>query len=419
MPVYKNLKGIRKLSNASLTAIIDVTNLNFKDLSSANLEFLNNISYDENANSFIVAKGSFDFVNVTDTFSMVLDDIPTFTIDSLGRAEGRELLVRVAETKRLRLTDFTDWPTPGVPGEIIYTGIQNQRPEFGEDFIGYLQGRGWVSLTDLGGLGYFTLTELAGSPPVSPTPGANQGILWIGAPGFENTYLPTSQTLYYTDENGDIFDVMSNHIWDKIGDDAIFKLSGKVVIGSTTNPRSLQYIDGNQSANYVLTSDSNGNASWQPTQSGGGGNTCSFINIGTYSAGVPTTLVHGLNSTNIVVELIDITTNESVETLISNYQLNSIDITTTSTVSSLKVVILSGDCTGGGGGGTADKEVINFTATAGIPVILSHTLSTLDFTYNVREGNTILDVDLEIIDADNIQITSTANISAGVLILIG
>ncbi len=418
MSVYKNLEGIRKLSNASLTAIIDVTNLNFTDLSSATLEFLNNIEYGEAENTFVVAKGTFDFVNVTDKFSMTLDNVPTFTIDSLGRAEGRELLVRVAETKRLRLTDFNDWPDVGVPGEIIYTGIQNQRPEFGEDFIGYLQGRGWVSLTDEGGLGYFTLTELTGSPPIAPQPGANQGILWIGAPGYENTYVPTSQTLYYTDENGQIFDVMSNHVWEKIGDDAFFKPDGKAVIGSATTPKELQYRDGNETSNYVLTSDVDGNASWQPTQSGGGGNTCSFINIGTYPAGIPTTLVHGLSSTNLVVELIDLATNESVETLISNYQSNSIDITTTTTVANLKVIILSGDCTGGGGG-SVNKATVPVIALAGVPILIFHGLSTLDFTYNLREGLDILEVDLEIIDADHIQITSTAPISTGVITLIG
>ena len=86
-------------------------------------------------------KGKFTLLEITDTISMTLDGIPTLTIDSLGKLTGQELLVKVAETKRQRLTDFPDWPDIGVPGEIIYTGIQNQRPEFGEDFIGYLDGK--------------------------------------------------------------------------------------------------------------------------------------------------------------------------------------------------------------------------------------------------------------------------------------
>lgn len=210
MPVYKNLKAVRKLTNSSLTSIIDITNLNFTSLSSANLEFLTNIKYDETLNTFQVYSGTFDFVNITDKLSLTLDGIPTFTIDSLGRAEGQQLLVKVAETKRQRFTDFNDWPEVGVPGEIIYTGIQNQRPEFGEDFIGYLHGRGWVSLTDPNLAAFLTLSELDGSPPVPECPAANTGIIWIGPPGYETATVATTQTLYYTDENCNIYNLIDD-----------------------------------------------------------------------------------------------------------------------------------------------------------------------------------------------------------------
>jgi hypothetical protein len=208
MAIYKNLESIRKLSNSSLTSIVDITNLNFRSLADANLEFISNISYDEALNSFIVYKGEFDFVDITDTFSLKLDGITTFSINSLGKAVGQELLVVIAETKRLRLTDFNDWPDIGVPGEIIYTGIQNQRPEFGEDFIGYLQGRGWVSLTDGSGSGFITLTELNTSPPVPATPDLKTGVVWVGPPGYDSSGTATSQTIYFTDESGEIFDIL-------------------------------------------------------------------------------------------------------------------------------------------------------------------------------------------------------------------
>ena len=126
MSVYNNLNSVKKLSNSSVTSIVDVTNLNFKKLSDANLKFLSNIKYDESANTISLNKGTFTYVDITDTLSLTVNGIPTFTIDSLGRAEGKEILVNVAETKRQRLTDFPDWPDEGVPGEIIYTGIQNQ-----------------------------------------------------------------------------------------------------------------------------------------------------------------------------------------------------------------------------------------------------------------------------------------------------
>jgi hypothetical protein len=211
MSIYNNLNDIRRLTNSSLTSIIDVTNLNFNSLSDANLEFLSNIQYNETTNSFSLYSGTFEFANITNKLTVSLDGVDTFIIDASGKANGQELLVKVAETKRLRLTDFNDWPSNGVPGEIIYTGIQNQQPEFGEDFIGYLQGRGWVSLTQGGGGGlvdgYITLTELVGSPGTPPTPALNNGVVWVGPAGLQNAYTPTSQTVYYTDENGDIFDL--------------------------------------------------------------------------------------------------------------------------------------------------------------------------------------------------------------------
>lgn len=352
MPVYNNLKAIRKLSNSSLTSIIDITNLNFRSLSDGTLEFLNNIRYNESLNTFEVFRGTFDFVNINDRFSLNLDGIPTFTIDSLGRAEGQELLVKVAETRRLRLTDFNDWPDTGVPGEIIYTGIQNQRPEFGEDFIGYLQGRGWVSLTDNGGTGFITLTELTTSPPVPGCPTQNKGILWIGPPGYAGSSVPTTQTLYYTDENCSVYDLLSDPIWEKVGTDAQFKLDGTVIIGETSDPKQLRYVDGNQAAGYVLTSDAFGNASWQPNNGGGGGGgACAFVYLEDFVANVTSTITHNLNSTNLHVQLVRTDTNELIDGYIDNYQSNSVDITLTQTINNVKVIILSANCSGGGGGG--------------------------------------------------------------------
>jgi hypothetical protein len=208
MAIYNGFKSVRKLSNSSLTSIIDVTNLNFKSLANANLEFLNNISYDEVNNSFSVNSGNFETINVSNEFKILLDGIATVTINTSGEIDGQKIRTKVSETTRARFTDFPDFPDNGVPGEIIYTGIQNNRPEFGEDFIGYLDGRGWVSLTTNDAFSYITLTELTGSPPVPSPPNANQGIIWIGPPGYETATVPTTQTVYFTDENGDIFNML-------------------------------------------------------------------------------------------------------------------------------------------------------------------------------------------------------------------
>jgi hypothetical protein len=361
MAVYKNIKAVKSLTNASLTSIVDLTNLNFNNLANGVLDFLANIKYDESLNTIATNQGSFDFVNITDTLSLKLDNITTFSIDSLGRAEGQELLVKVAETQRLRLTDFNEWPDVGVPGEIIYTGIQNQKPEFGEDFIGYLQTRGWVSLTGLG-QNYITLTQIPTSPPFPPIPGPNSGTLWIGAQGYETSYEAATQTVYYTDEFGNIFDILSDFIWLKDGDDAIFKLAGKVIIGEPGDAKQLQYVDGNQTPGYVLTCDAQGNASWQPVNVGGG-TTCSYVTIQSFTNNVPLTITHSLNSVNIVIQLINTITNERIEGYYDNYQLNSVDVTVSQNLTNIKVIVLSADCQENASGITYDNSTSGLVAT--------------------------------------------------------
>jgi len=364
MPVYKNLTAVRSLTNASLTSIVDITNLNFNSLANGVLDLLANISYDETLNTISLSQGTFDFVNITDTLSLKLDGITTVSIDSLGRIEGQEILTKVAETQRLRLTDFNDWPDIGVPGEIIYTGIQSQKPEFGEDFIGYLQTRGWVSLTGLG-QNYITLNQLISSPPFPPIPGPGGGTIWIGAQGYETAYEAATQTVYYTDEFGNIFDILSDFVWLKDNDDAIFKLPGKVVIGEPGDPKQFQYADGNQTSGYVLTCDSQGNASWQPVNIGGG-TTCSYVTVQSFTANTPLTVTHNLNSVNVVIQLIDTTTNEQIEGYYDNYQLNTIDVTVSQNLTNIKIIILSADC-------QADAADVNYdNSTSGLEIGRAH-----------------------------------------------
>jgi hypothetical protein len=207
MAIYSKLSNVRKLTNSSLGSIIDVSNLNFSDLSTAVLEFLNNVSYNETTNA-ITGLNTLDvkFLNVHNNLSIKLNGVTTFNIDSQGRAEGNSFLVEVAEARRYRHRDFNNWPDVGIPGEIIYTGIQNQKTEFGEDFIGYLDGKGWVSLTEKGGTPFvITILQQIGSPGIPDTPSSGSGIIWIGDPFLATSTSPTTQDLYFTDENGEIF----------------------------------------------------------------------------------------------------------------------------------------------------------------------------------------------------------------------
>lgn len=160
MAIYSSIESIKRLTNSSLTSLIDITNLNFKSLSTATLEFLNNINYNEITNSISLYSGTFELAEVTTKLTVSQASVPTFTIESSGKAIGKSLLVDVSETKRQRFTDFPDYPAFGVPGEIVYTGVQGLDPVFGEDFIGFLQTRGWVSLTGISsGGGGTTITD--------------------------------------------------------------------------------------------------------------------------------------------------------------------------------------------------------------------------------------------------------------------
>lgn len=386
MSVYKNLKAIRSLTNASLTSIIDITNLNFRSLSDANLEFLANLQYDETLNTFKVYKGTFDFVDITDTLTFAYDGIPTFTIDSLGNAEGQNLLVKVAETKRLRLTDFNDWPDIGVPGEIIYTGIQNQRPEFGEDFIGYLQTRGWVSLTDQGNLGYFILKELLTSPPVPPCPEPNTGIIWVGPPGYANTITPTTQTLYYTDENCSIFDLTALAATDVAQEGTTIVTAASKL--NFTGPGALVTSASGAVANIAIGTKNN----IRP------GDTI------TVSPDYQYFVFGDLTIEGVVDNYGEVVVANGVVNIMPSGQFNNLG------AGLLKVVNLAT-------GDSMQVVIKTFTTTAFTPIIITHGLGTREFTFNVREGNIPIDIDIVHLNLNQILVTTTANVTNAVMVL--
>jgi adhesin HecA-like repeat protein len=295
MAVYSNIESIKRLSNSSLTSIIDVTNLNFKNLANANLEFLNNIKYDEVANSFDVYSGKFEIAEFTNKLILTESGITTFTINSAGKATGKDLLVDVSETKRQRFTDFPDYPAIGVPGEIVYTGVQGLDPVFGEDFIGFLASRGWVSLTkDNGGGGGGSVNlDDSGHRKIIR---ANQLL----------TIQPDYQYWIYGD-----FTV-----------EGVVNNSGELVIANGT----LRISGSGQVNNYG----------------------------------------------NGLVKIVNLATGDST-----------------------RVVVLS------------------FTAIANTPIVLTHGLNTKDFVYSVREGNEPIDVNIEHLNNNSIEVTSTADITDG------
>ena len=293
MAVYNNLTSIRRLTNSSLTSLIDVTNLNFKSLSEANLEFLNNISYDENTNSFSVYSGTFELAEITNQLTISQSSIPTFTIQSSGNAVGKSILVEVAETQRQRFTDFPAYPAVGVPGEIVYTGVAGLDPVFGEDFIGYLQSKGWVSLT----------TDNSGAL----NEGGHKKVI-------DSTEVLTIEEDYQYWIYGDftVEGIVNNY--------------GELVIANGT----LVLLPGGQ--------------------------------------------VNNLNAG--IIKIVNLATGTSVQVIIQN-----------------------------------------FVAFSGVPLIITHGLNTKDFVYSVRDGDTIVEVDIHHLDDNSFEMVSTGDINSGKIVI--
>lgn len=59
-----------------------------------------------------------------------------------------------------------------------------------------------------------------------------------------------------------------------------------------------------------------------------------------------------------------------------------------------------------------NATVKTFSATAFTPVTVNHGLGTKDFTYNVREGNDIIEVSITHIDDNNVSITTSADVTS-------
>ncbi len=91
---------------------------------------------------------------------------------------------------------------------------------------------------------------------------------------------------------------------------------------------------------YVLTSDAFGNANWEELELPGVSAIYSEIN--NFTEDVPITIIHNLNTTNVLVQLIDTNTNELIYGFVDNYQLNSIDITLSQSLTDIKVVVAGG-----------------------------------------------------------------------------
>ena len=64
-----------------------------------------------------------------------------------------------------------------------------------------------------------------------------------------------------------------------------------------------------------------------------------------YTSGIPVSITHNFGTTEVLVQIIDTNTNQQIFGNISNYQLNSFDVTLSSSLNGVKVVVVGGSLT--------------------------------------------------------------------------
>ena len=175
MSILLDLQNIKPLSSSSISSVINLSNDNFKKISQAMYSFLINIVYDETNNNLSINKLFTNDIEINKSIQMIVNSNTMFSVNEYGKVYSKSFVTEsTGEMKRLRLREFPDYPAIGIDGEIIFDG---------EDFMGYILGRGWVSLTGGTGGGNYADGWLGGilgfySSPPTPTSYARYIVDW-------------------------------------------------------------------------------------------------------------------------------------------------------------------------------------------------------------------------------------------------
>ena len=153
MAVQVKLTAVKKLSNSSTTSLVELTNFNFGEITSAIKEFLTSINYNQSTNevSVDIDTVASNLVTVRRGLSvygtqLVNGSYPTvINLSPSGTVTAKNFIAEdVAEILRLRLRVFGALPTTGVPGEIVYIAAQGNRIE---GVYVWLVSTGWTLLS--------------------------------------------------------------------------------------------------------------------------------------------------------------------------------------------------------------------------------------------------------------------------------
>ena len=139
MSILLDLQNIKLLNSSSLASVINLSNKNFAKISQAMYSFLTKIAYDEDNNSLSLDTLFAKQLEINEAIKLIVNSNTMFAVDEYGKLTCESFVSKsIGEVKRLRLTEFPNYPEVGIDGEIIFDG---------EDFLVYILGRGWVSLT--------------------------------------------------------------------------------------------------------------------------------------------------------------------------------------------------------------------------------------------------------------------------------
>jgi hypothetical protein len=157
MSVQIKLSSVKTLTNASTTAVVELSNFNFTALTSSIKEFLRTVNYvqgDTNVSIDIQTIAS-DLVTVRKGLSVYGTQLgsgtnpPVIKLEPSGTVLAKNFVAEeVAEVTRLRINVFGTLPPVGLPGEIIYIVSQGERRE---GVYVWLNSTGWTLLS--GGTG--------------------------------------------------------------------------------------------------------------------------------------------------------------------------------------------------------------------------------------------------------------------------
>jgi hypothetical protein len=162
--------------------------------------------------------------------------------------------------------------------------------------------------------------------------------------GLTDTYVSGStysnNTFTFTNTSGGSFNVNFNTV---TGLTSTGTISSNTISATTYQnlPTDVRVTGGTYSAGTTtFTNNTGGTFSITGFSTG-----YTYSQTNNYTSGIPVSITHNFGTTEVLVQIIDTNTNQQIFGNISNYQLNSFDVTLNSSLNGIKVVVAGGSLT--------------------------------------------------------------------------